>query len=166
MLAILRQMAIWALIVILSCGNGLNVAATAGEHHGAGTGHESGRTAVPHQHASHSHASRDHATHDHAIHDHDSLGHAAHAHQPTASSPGWDYGVSGCTPSNCATDEAPDAPCCHVHAYYCMSLVTLPSSEPQPARIRRASAIVIDAGAPIPLGAIFYPLLRPPRAAA
>lgn len=144
MLRTVHQLVIWALVAVIACGNGLSYAATANGHVEADLAHLTSAVISAHHHEHTSPHGHDHASGEHQL-------------------PVGDLG--DCGQANCSPDEAPGEPCCHVHAHCCMSVATLHSAAPAPSRVVRESAMLFDLGAAVPLGAISYPLLRPPRAA-
>ncbi len=139
----MRQMVIWALIAVIAFGNGMSVPATADDHSLADFAHVASAGSAAHSHASHS------------VDEHSLSG----VHIPSSD-------VGKCNHLSCVPDEPSGGPCCHVHAHCCISLATLYSDASDEARLLHESAMLFDLGAAVPLGAISYPLLRPPRAAA
>lgn len=140
-----RQVVIWALVAVIAFGNGLSYAATANRHLEADFTHPAIAVSSAHHHEHTSEYSFDHASGERQL--------------QVA-----DLGI--CSQAHCSPDEAPSEPCCHVHAHCCMSVATLHSAAAAAPRVVRESAVLFDLGAAMPLGAISYPLLRPPRAAA
>jgi hypothetical protein len=155
----MRQLVIWALVAVIACGNGLGFSSAA--YALARTGVADGVSrAAPHDHAKH----HDHAQHDHAK-PHDHAQHHGHDHSATADTAEV-ADLGDCENVDCVPDEPPARQCCHTNANCSMTFVTLPAADSDDGYVRRESVVLFDAGAALPLGALFYPLLRPPCAAA
>ena len=128
------------LIAVLACGNPLSAIADAVEHVGAEFSHASSQNAGSHKHR--------------------------HDHSQTSGMvdiAGSGLAANDCYAGACHPEDQPGEPCCHVHAHCCVSSGYLPSQGlPYQQRVVIATRMAFAREA-LPLGAIVYPLLRPPR---
>jgi hypothetical protein len=143
MLRMVRQMVIWALVAVIACGNGLSLAATANDHIEEDFSHVANAVGAVHHHK-------------HTSNLGDSSSSARRQLQASE--------IGNCNQMSCVPDEAPSEPCCHMHAHCCVTLIVLTAANNEAGRVLRESAAHFDSSATVPLGAISYPLLRPPRA--
>lgn len=139
-----HQLVILAVVAVMAFGNGLSFAAAS--------------TFVQHDDGHGNHAS---AT-DHHASDHHSL--AGHTHASIASHSGHaDMQGEHCLGADCDDSDHANHPCCHTHVHCCTSLVNLTFDDTSADPILGKGALLIAARASVPLGAISYPLLRPPK---
>lgn len=128
------------MVAVLACGNPLSALAEAVEHIGVEFSHTISQNAGSHTH------------------------HHDHSQAPgTVDIAGSGLAANDCYAGACHPEDQPGEPCCHVHAHCCGSSGFLPSQAlPHQQRfvIAIRMAFVREA---VPLGAIVYPLLRPPR---
>lgn len=137
-----HQLVILAVVAVMAFGNGLSFAAAA--------------TFVQHDaHGTHT-SLKDHASNHHVS--------AGHSHATLASHSGHkDVLGEHCLGADCEDSDHANHPCCHTHVHCCTSLVNLTFDAASADPILGKGALLIAARASVPLGAISYPLLRPPR---
>lgn len=141
-----HKLVILAVVAVMAFGNGLSFAAAA--------------TFVQHDaHSTHTSANDHHASDHHAS--------AGHIHANLASHSGHtDMPGEHCLGADCDDSDHANHPCCHTHAHCCTSLVNLTFDDTSSDPILGKGALLVAARGSVPLGAISYPLLRPPRLSA
>lgn len=114
-------------------------------------------------------AGGDHATHDHGPHGHNGTSDAsahgaasAHDHDPVMTQAAADLS-DGDRPGAFGLLDCDGCP--HMHAHCCASMA-IPAGDYGLKLSYATSMLVLEASAPLPLGQLFYPLLRPPSATA
>lgn len=113
-------------------------------------------------------AGGDHAAHHHGSHGHNGASDAS-AHGDTSL---HDHDPVMATAADLSEEDRPDSfgfldcdGCPHMHAHCCASMAI--SAGDYGLKLSYAtSMLVLEASAPLPLGQLFYPLLRPPSATA
>lgn len=136
MLKRLQRILILTVIAVIACGNGLSFAATdtLANHHVAAVS-----DATP---------SHDHHLHVHNVQEHGQTDPSAIADQ--------------CGDIGCNSADHEKYPCCHTHGHCCTSVLSIVADH-STVPVLGDGALLIAAAAPLPLGTISYPLLRPPR---
>lgn len=139
-----RQFLVFAVVAVMAFGGGFSFAVPEMLDHS----HQDGQSVLNADAASQSLHTHFHANADH------SLAHSQH-----------EKGVKSehCLGADCDDSDHSNHPCCHMHAHCCTahSILALGASATEP--MLGKGLLLAAARAAVPLGAISYPLLRPPR---